>query len=139
MNRTELRQLAEDRVLDAKTLLDAARWSSASYLAGYAVECGLKACILARVERTGIIFVDKKFVEKCWTHDLEALVQAADLQPARGIAIGADPALGANWQYLKDWSEEARDQQKTEPEARNLYEAIADPTSGVLPWVRNHW
>ncbi len=29
---------------DAEVLLDAGQWSGAYYLAGYAVECGLKAC-----------------------------------------------------------------------------------------------
>jgi len=53
VNRAELRQLAEDRILDAEHLLAAGRWSGAYYLAGYAVECGLKACIMARVESTG--------------------------------------------------------------------------------------
>jgi len=49
LNRPQLHQLAEDRVLDAKALLDAGRWSGAYYLAGYAIECGLKACVLAYV------------------------------------------------------------------------------------------
>jgi hypothetical protein len=37
LNRAELRQLAEDRVLDARALLKEGRWSGAYYLAGYAV------------------------------------------------------------------------------------------------------
>jgi hypothetical protein len=61
MNRAELQQLAEDRRLDAEALLAAQRWAGAYYLAGYAVECGLKACIMAYVERTGVIFKNPKF------------------------------------------------------------------------------
>jgi hypothetical protein len=45
VNRAELRKLAEDRVLDAEAPLKESRWSGAYYLAGYAVECGLKACV----------------------------------------------------------------------------------------------
>jgi hypothetical protein len=56
MNRAQLRQLAEDRVLDAACLLAGGRWAGAYYLAGYAVECGLKACIMAHIEATGAIF-----------------------------------------------------------------------------------
>jgi HEPN domain-containing protein len=85
LNRAELRRLAEDRVLDAEALLKESRWSGAYYLAGYAVECGLKACVLAFVERTGVIFQDKKFLDKCWTHDLESLIKAADLEVTRGL------------------------------------------------------
>ena len=49
MDRLQWQQLAERWLVDAKALLDAHRWSAAYYLAGYAVECGLKACVLARV------------------------------------------------------------------------------------------
>ncbi len=102
MNRAELRRLAEDRVLDAEALLKERRWSGAYYLAGYAVECGLKACVLAFVERTGVIFQDKKFLEKCWTHDVEALVRAADLEATRLRDISANPNLSANWLIVRD-------------------------------------
>jgi hypothetical protein len=61
VNRVQLRQLAEDRLLDAERLLTGGRWAGAYYLAGYAVECGLKACIMAHVEATGAIFQDRKY------------------------------------------------------------------------------
>ena len=71
VNRAEARQLAEDWVIDAKVLLDAGRWHAGYYLSGYAVECGIKACVLAYVENTGIIFLDKRYSEKCFTHRIE--------------------------------------------------------------------
>jgi hypothetical protein len=79
LNREELQKLSDERIEDAQSLLAATRWSGAYYLVGYALECALKSCVLARVEQTGIIFEDKKFAEKCWTHDLETLVKQADL------------------------------------------------------------
>jgi len=139
MNRLELRQLAEDRAIDAEALLNANRWSAAYYLIGYAVECGLKACILARVEQTGIIFTEKKFAEKCWTHDIEELVSTADLQAARGQDIANNPPLGQNWLVVKDWDETTRYRQMTEPQARGLYEAVTHNANGVLPWIRVRW
>ena len=93
-------------------------WDGAYYLAGYAVECGLKACIMAYVERTGIIFEDKKYSEKCWTHDLEALVVLADLE----IVLQADcinaPALGGHWATTIEWAETRRYMRTLEIEAR---------------------
>ena len=49
--RAAWQQLAEDRILDARAHLASGveRWSAAYYLIGYAVECGLKSCILSRV------------------------------------------------------------------------------------------
>jgi hypothetical protein len=61
VNRADLQFLAKERVLEAGILLKRKKWSGAYYLAGYAIECGLKSCVLVRVENTGIIFEDKKF------------------------------------------------------------------------------
>jgi HEPN domain-containing protein len=139
MNRAELRQLAEDRILDAAALLAAGRWSGAYYLAGYAVECGLKACIMVRVEATGTIFEDKKFSEKCWTHDFKDLLELANLTSAMDADIAANPALNRNWITAKDWRETSRYAQKTQPEAEAMYNAVANHPDGVLAWIRMHW
>ncbi len=139
MNRVQARQLAEAWVIDAKALLDARRWHAAYYLVGYAVECGLKACVLAYIDNTGIIFQDRKFAEKCFTHDIEALVKAADLETTRRLDIAAAPALGLYWAIVKDWNVDIRYKERSELQARKLYEAITDNTHGVLPWIRARW
>jgi HEPN domain-containing protein len=114
MNRGELQQLAEDRAEDAQILLAAGRWSGAYYLAGYAVECGLKACVLVHIERTGVIFEDKKYAERCWTHDLEDLVTLAGLQQSMAVDGTTNANLADNWQVAKDWNELSRYQQVPE-------------------------
>lgn len=45
LNRELLQQLSEQHLGDAQVLLEQKRWPGAYYLAGYAVECALKACI----------------------------------------------------------------------------------------------
>ena len=139
MNRVEAQAYAETWVVDARALLDAARWHAAYYLLGYAVECGLKACVLAHIDNTGIIFQDKKFGEKCFTHDIEALVRLANLEVARGLDVAANPALGVNWKWVMEWTVDIRYQDKTESEARRLYDAVTDDSNGVLPWIRARW
>jgi hypothetical protein len=135
-----LRQLAEDRILDAAALLAAGRWSGAYYLAGYAVECGLKACVLAYVAGTAeVIFQERRYSEKCWTHNLEDLVKLAGLEAVRAADAAANPALGTNWLVVKDWTEQSRYEQKTQPQAEKLYHAIADGANGVLQWIRVRW
>ena len=108
-------------------------------MAGYAVECGLKSCVLAHVERTGIIFLDKRFLENCWTHDIEKLVKAAGLKDERISDIVANPGRGLSWGQAKDWTVDARYDQTTEAQARKLYDAVSNPTIGVLPWIKTHW
>jgi HEPN domain-containing protein len=139
VNRVELRRLAEDRILDAAALLAAGRFSGAYYLAGYAVECGLKACIMAHVESTGAIFQDRKYAEKCWTHDLEDLLALANLKPTLDAEAAANPVLSGNWAGTKDWKETSRYEQKTQSQAQTLYDGIAINPTGVLPWIRLRW
>lgn len=139
MNRQELQQLSDERIEDAQALLAASRWAGAYYVSGYAVECALKSCVLAYVERTGIIFEDKKFSEKCWTHDLETLVQQAGLKAELGLAISASPQLATHWLTSKDWSESARYRFAMQQEAEELFQAITNHPDGVLQWVKNYW
>jgi hypothetical protein len=72
LNRADLQQLAEDRVLDTAALINVGRWSGAYYLAGYAVECAFKACI---AKQTGLHdFPDKAIAQKSFTHNVSELL-----------------------------------------------------------------
>lgn len=51
MNRRDLKDLAAIRVREASLLLKNKQYSGAYYLAGYAVECALKACISKETRR----------------------------------------------------------------------------------------
>ena len=139
MNRSILRQLAEQRVKEAEVLLNASCWAGAYYLAGYALECALKSCILKYIEDTGAVFRDRKFLEGCWTHKLEILLKTADLERPFGLARQVEPQLEVNWKVATAWTEESRYELKTERDARELYEAITDAAHGVLQWVRGYW
>ena len=139
MNRDQLRQLAEDRILDAACLQASGRPAGAYYLAGYAAECGLKACILAHVEAAGAIFTDKRFSEKCWTHDLDALVELAGLKSALIADTGSNTSLHDNWTLVKAWKEISRYEQRTQAEAQAMFDAIDGKPDGVLQWIRNRW
>jgi hypothetical protein len=140
VNRALWRQLAEVRARDAEILLNGGQWAGSYYLAGYAVECGLKSCVLAFVENNpDIVFRDRKYSDKCWTHDIGNLVELADLEGDRNADALANPALGVNWGLVQGWSEKARYELKPEPEARRFYEAVTHNANGVLPWIRIRW
>ncbi len=140
MNRADFQKLANDRIADARALLAAKRWAAAYYLAGYAVECGRKSCILVRVTgEAEVIFEDKKYSEKCWTHNLVQLVELAQLKTALDADAAADPDLFDNWIVVKDWSESSRYVRTPKAEAEELYEAITDKKHGILPWIKHRW
>jgi hypothetical protein len=140
--RAEWQQLAEDRILDAQAHLapGVGRWSAAYYLVGYAVECGLKSCVLARVTaHPELIYEDRRFSQDAWTHDIESLVVVAGIKTGRDADALANPALSLNWQWAKDWSEQTRYLQKTQAEAERLFEAVTHPVDGVMQWIRLRW
>jgi hypothetical protein len=140
VTRLQWQQLAERWLSDAKVLLDAGKPESAYYLSGYGVECGLKACILARVAAApDVIFEDRRFAETCWTHSLLELVKLAGLEQRRVQDLKANRALGRNWLVVKDWSEKSRYATTPTKMARKLFAAITDSPNGVMPWIRVHW
>ena len=136
--KAEFEVLAEQRLLEAKALLDLEKWDGAYYLAGYAVELALKACIIKTLMATDA-FPDREFSKNCYTHVIEALVKLAKLDEAFKLATGTDPDLRKHWEIVKDWSEQKRYHRIDKTEAEALYAAIADDTHGVLPWIKTQW
>jgi len=67
--------MAEERIKDAKALIDGGRWEFAYYTVGYTVECALKSCVLARMIHTDWVFDEQvKRVDDCRTHDFTKLI-----------------------------------------------------------------
>lgn len=136
--RSDFQQLAEERLIEAKLLLDLGKWDGAYYLAGYAVELALKACVIKSLMSTDA-FPDKEFSKNCYTHAIEKLVAVAKLEGQRKSATDADPDLLANWVDVRDWSEEKRYHRINKTEAEVLYDAIADSVHGVFTWIKTQW
>ena len=106
-------------------------------LAGYAVECALKACIARNVKRGD--FPDKEIVMRSYTHDLQQLVIIAGLKAKLDADSKSDPSLTASWAVTMNWKETSRYQFRKQIEARDLIKAISDPSSGVLIWLMKYW
>lgn len=138
MNRVDFQQLAEERIIDAECLLNLQRWSASYYLAGYAIECALKACIASLTSEHD--FPPKvRIVQECYSHDIVQLLKTAGLKLTLDNDTTANSALSSNWGIVKDWNEQSRYQQTTPVKAQTLYDAITNNPDGVLPWIRKHW
>ena len=108
------------------------------YIVGYAVECGLKACIARRFHANAI--PERKLVNSVYTHLLENLVGAAELTVELHLEREADADFEAYWGLVKDWRSDSRYRVRLAPqEAKDLYEAVADTGHGVFQWLRRHW
>jgi len=138
MNRVDLQLLSRLRRREARVLLNTNLPAGAYYLAGYSVECALKACIARATKRHD--FPDKNLALESYTHDLTRLLRAAGLEREFDVDIAASPALDRNWAIVKDWKETSRyDATIDLTKARQLYEAASARRSGVLAWLRQHW
>lgn len=137
MNRNDLRGLARTRLREARSLLDSGHYAGAYYLAGYVVECALKACIAKQTERYE--FPNKERANQSWSHSLMGLVQTAGLQRSLTDESDADPQFGVYWGVVKDWKPDARYISRDQKEAEEIIRAISDRRHGVLRWLRIHW
>jgi HEPN domain-containing protein len=136
MNKQELELLADIRIREAELLLSAQRYSGAYYLAGYSLECLLKACIAKQIKRHD--FPDKKLALDSYTHDLERLCITAGLKPSLKIKEEADEGFKLNWSVAMKWDVESRyDYAIDRQAAEDLVNAINDPVSGVFQWLKS--
>jgi HEPN domain-containing protein len=116
MKGTAFEQVARRVLANARFLLRHRRWHSAIYLAGYAVECRLKAAI-CRVK--GLATLPPEYQ----THDLRALLHATGWEQS----MAQDRRAWDAFQTVdKIWSVEMR--YTTKPygrrEAENFFEAL---------------
>src|SRR5579864_722425 len=142
MNRQDFQHLAQERLEDAQALLRAGRFSGSYYLAGYSVECALKACIARKTKRDDFPPRDAR---DYYVHDVTKLLDIAGLKKEWETQAKGDPkksrgrtdrAFEAHWTLVKDWTEESRYRSRTREEAEALFVAISDPKHGVLAWLK---
>jgi hypothetical protein len=137
MNKTELENITTIRIKEAEILLMADCYQGAYYLAGYALECTLKACIARQVKEFD--FPDKKLTNASYTHKLADLVITAGLKQKLTEQEKQNEEFKLNWAVAIEWSEESRYKFAiTKQEAHDLFSAITDNESGILPWLKKY-
>ncbi len=138
MNRTDFQIVADDRVADARALLDSGRWAAAYYLLGYAVECAFKACAAKRFRESEV--PEKSLVASFYTHNLETLLIISEAKSILADQAARDRRFALNWATVREWHEGARYEHSiSEEDARKLYAAVCDPSSGVLQCLKTMW
>lgn len=146
--RAELQQLAESRLAEAKVLFANALFDGAVYLAGYALELGLKARVCERLDTE---YPTEGPYTTFRTHSYETLLKLAGLEKALDAEKLRDTDFASNWSYLTSqpstaaiggWSESWRYRRigsATQPDVARFLLALEDPNSGVLTWLRRLW
>jgi len=138
ITRADFQRLSALRLREAEDLLAHGHDEGAYYLAGYAVECALKACICRRLTPEPIPPKSDN-VRVMYSHRLVDLLSIAGLKGQLDADGTADAALSDYWLVTKDWSEESRYALPTPADAQQLYTAVGDPMHGVLRWLHRSW
>jgi HEPN domain-containing protein len=136
MNRLEFQALAVERLSDADALLKAGRYACAYYIAGYAVECALKACIARKTNQDDF---PPREAHRYYVHDIPKLLDGAGLGSAFDKEAGRDAIFRTNWAAVKDWTEETRYESRGQKQAEEILTAINDADHGVLQWLKRNW
>jgi HEPN domain-containing protein len=100
----ELRRIARTRLAEARALYNNGRYDGAAYLAGYAVEAGLKARICRTLRRKGYPDSRREFDNylSFRTHDLVVLLTLTNIEDR---ITNRHPAA---WTRIKTWNPETR-------------------------------
>jgi hypothetical protein len=137
MNKGDLQALAQSKADDAALLFKNRRFSNAYYLGGYAVELALKAVIAGRLSAETI--PDKKFINDVYKHSYLDLVGLAGLKSDLIEQQNQDPAFGANWGIVAEWSPDVRYKEVDKMTAHYFLTAIIHEDHGVLKWIKTFW
>ena len=137
MTRKDLQQISRIRLKEAKALLDSGMWDGAYYLAGYSIECALKACIAKGTQRCE--FPDKKRVDSSHSHNLLELLRIAGLEHALVQAETDDPQFRNKWDTVRLWSEQSLYKRNSAKSAKELLAAIDEKGNGVFKCIQLHW
>jgi HEPN domain-containing protein len=137
VDRRGLQELSRIRLKEAKALLKGGMADGAYYLAGYAVECALKACIAKETKRYE--FPEKERVFSSYSHKLQDLVKVAGLEQVLAGLVRTSPEFRTNWETVRFWSEQSRYQRHQRQEAEKLLMAVGDRPHGVISWIKVHW
>lgn len=124
--------------MESYALLKSKNYPGAYYLAGYSVECALKACVAKMTKKHD--FPDKQFAQKAYTHNLQKLIQLANLEPDLRKSTASNRDFETNWLIVKDWDETARYETViARAKAHDMYYACVARKHGVLKWISDRW
>ena len=104
LTESDLKEIARERLSDARALLRAARYDGCTYMAGYAVEIAIKARICRTLRWSGFPETSREWseVKSLKTHRLETLLLFS------GVESRIRTRYLVEWSVVERWSPEQR-------------------------------
>ncbi len=135
LTRKDFQDLADMRYEDAQALYRSGRHAAAYYMAGYAVECALKACIAARTKEFDFPPPPDR-TKTIYSHGLSELLKFLQLEDDLRTA-GITQNL---WKFVEQWKVDSRyDVSIGMLRAKQMLDAVGATPDGVLAWLKSRW
>lgn len=111
------------------------RYDAAYYLAGYAIECALKAWIAKQTPRHG--FPDKDRANRAHQHRFTELLALIADRDRFDTELRGDPRLEDDWSNVQSWSPASRYQLHagSRIEVRDMLKSV----EGILKCLSRYW
>ena len=144
MTGTELKNLTQLRLKEAKALCNKRLYDGSCYLAGYCIELALKAAICKRMGTPNFFQTIRPETARAFKiHNLEELVSLAGLRSQFDLQFNTNVLFRDNWSFIKttiNWSEQLRYQSgKNQIQNQTMLIALTDLQNGILPWIKRYW
>lgn len=147
--RSELQKLSQQRVDEARILLSSNRPDAAFYLAGYGIECALKAAVCRTLDQGDFYqpdrgnkaarYVQDRIFREFKTHNYSDLLVLSGLSAKLDTVRLTNPVVESAWVLIEGmkWSEQARYQLGTKS-AVNVYNFV-EAVETIIRWISNFW
>jgi hypothetical protein len=140
----ELKIMAGHRLKEAQVLYDNHLYSGSFYLAGYAIEFGLKSVICKRLgvdifendALNGQGKAAKDAAKAFQIHNIPALVLLSGLHPELEEKKLAEEAFFISWNGVSAWTEQRRYDFGCSPQTANTF---LNRVKEFMQWIEKHW
>ena len=148
-SRSDLQTLTRQRLDEASTLLSLNFPDAAFYLAGYSIECALKAAVCKTLDQDnfykpdrsnrGNRYVQERIFREFKTHNYNDLLVLSGLSAKFELARDDEPTLYLAWIEIEEaaWTEQYRYQlgTKSRQDVSNFIKAVEI----LIVWISNYW
>jgi hypothetical protein len=139
-SKKDIKNIALNKLLEARALYEAGYYDGAFYLGGYCIELALKARICKNLDIDNLF--DSKYLRFFKVHDFDTLLMFSGLGERFERAKATNIDLYQNWSYICVWKEDCRYAtvgNKTQIEVLQFLNAIDEPSNGFLSWIKKYW
>ena len=148
-SRSDLQNLTKQRLDEASALLSLNFPDAAFYLAGYSIECALKAVVCKTLDQDDFYqpdrskkatrYVQERIFREFKTHNYSDLLVLSGLSAEFELARVSDPQLYLAWTDIEKagWTEQFRYELGTK--SRQNVSDFIKAVGAVIIWISNYW